>query len=159
MQLKEKCSKCYKWKERKAFIPLALGSNKPRCIACVEKAKEVSELKKQMDIHAAQLSILNEKLKKSLGTYEIPEPKIPTRKVFKPTLVLSGISMHKTIPLGMKKNEDNVYFIKSNGMGLAKCKVWNGQYGPYTSYYNKKESKYTYISISKLRSEIFRKSL
>jgi hypothetical protein len=156
--MKEKCSKCYEWKERKEFLPLPSGSTKPRCIACVEKAKEVSDLRKEMDRHTAQLSVLNEKLKKKLGTYDIPQPVTPTRKVFKPTtVVLSGVSMHKTIPLGMKKNDIDVYFIKSNGNGLAKCKVWDGPHGPYTSYYNKKEGKYTYISLSKLRNEIFRK--
>lgn len=150
--MKEKCSKCFEWKERKEFIPLSSGA-KPKCIPCVQKQGKVEELKKKIDSTSALLFQLNEDLKKlTLAQVEPTKKQIVAEKAKK--TVTNVLRMHPRLPIGMKKDTDKVYYWH-NGSVKEKT-VWQGKFGPYTSYLDKKTNQWKYIGLEKLKQEIFK---
>jgi hypothetical protein len=148
--MKEKCSKCYEWKERSEFIPLVSGA-RPKCIACVDKQAQIEELKKEIERTSAKLASLKDELNDLKGI-SIPEPQ--PKNIASVKRVVNALRMHPRLPIGMKKGEkDKVYYYQN---GAVKPKqVWDGKWGKYTSYKDPKSQQWKYIGLDKLEKQIF----
>jgi regulator of replication initiation timing len=159
--MKEKCCKCKEWKERSAFIPLSSGS-KPKCIACVEKLGKINELEKKISATSALLF----QLKEQLSALGVNHPKLPSEekvleeKVKRLTkieknkeIAKNALRVHPRFNLAMKKGNNVVYYYQNGSFKPAK--IWEGQWGPYTSY-KTQSGQYKYIGVDKLKEQIFR---
>jgi hypothetical protein len=150
--MKEKCSKCYSWKDRKDFIPLSSGA-KPKCIACVQKQGKVEDLKKKIDSTSALLFQLKEQLQ-VLTAIHIEKAKEVNLADNTPKKTITNVlRMHPKLPIGMKKGDNKVYYFQNGA--VKEKQIWQGQWGPYTSYKDPKSGQWKYIGLDKLKEQIF----
>jgi hypothetical protein len=154
VEAKEKCSKCNEVKARKEFTPLASGA-KPRCIACIDKAAKVNELKNEIERYSAKLTLLKEELRELNGVIKIKPPQPQEKIVHKITMVKHELKMHPSLPLGMKTRNSKKVYVNASG-GIKPITIKKGKFGEFVSYYCKRDSSWKNVSLKNLEQSIFK---